>query len=386
MTTHTLSAASNTSSGASNTPNAVSMTTHTSSTATYTLSAANTAVNTSSAAGVALTTSRAPHNSLLQSFTEHPGRSLKKRKATRARRARMYLSVFSGFTAQSSHNLSTVAQQDALGSTSSTRDTASPQESACGCSPQSSSSGVVTSNIQSTTTPATANTNTSAQGSNSTQQSVLGSTDSIQGTSTPQASSYGCSRQSMFAFLESTPKQQSVLGSTDSTQGTSTPQASSYGSSQQSIFAFLESTPKQQSVLGSTDSTQGTSTPQASSYGSSRQSIFAFLESTPKQLQSSIASPEMVAPNTERKNPNQKATKAVVTSGIDPPQSCPEMIPSVNNVHESSMEECTASSSPSSQLTPKPSRGRKRRAKNTLNNNIIVRRSPRIAKKAKTEV
>ena len=282
-------------------------------------------------------------------------RSLKTRNIRKARRG---LSVFSGFTARSSHNLSTVAQQSAPGSTSCNRDTASPQASTSGCSPQSSSSGVATSNIRSTTTVA--------------QQNAPGSTSSTQDTASPQASTSDCSPQSSSSGVAA-----------NNIQSTTTPATTN------TITSVQCSNSTQQSALSSTDSTPGTSTPQASSYGSSQQSTLGYPESTPKQLQSSAASPETVAPNTECKASNQKATKAVVTSSIDPPQSFPEMIPSVNNVRESSMEECTASSLPSSQLAPKLSRGRKRRAKNTPNNNNnnIVRRSPRIAaKKPKTEV
>ena len=385
MATNTSNAArmatntSNAASMATNTSNATRMATNTSnaaSMATNTLSAVNTAVittsaftNTSSAASVPLSTSSVPRASVLQSLTQPPSsgcmlcsgdptkckcglnsndqcsycnntplsctcptykifhngyieeipyrciptlyqriatKSLKTRSIRKARRERMKPDAFK---AQRSHNLSTVAQQNTLGSTSGTQDAATPQTSTSGCSLQSycSSSGVATSTTQSTTTPTTTNTNTNVQDSSSSPQNTLGTT-------------------------------------------------------------------------------QGISTQQTSSSGSSRQNISRFLESITNP---SATSTEMVAPNTECKAPYQKATKAVVTSGVIPPQSCPERNPSVNNVLESFMEECTATSSlPSSQLTPKPkSHGRKRRAKNTPNNNNIVRRSPRIAaKKARTEI
>jgi len=194
------------------------------------------------------------------------------------------------------------------------------------------------------------------------QQNALGNTSGTQDAATPQTSTSGCSPQSSSSGVAS----QSPTTPTTTNTNTSVQDGSS----------------SQWNTLGTT---QGISTQQTSSSGSSRQSISHFLESISK---SNTTSTEMVTPNTECKAPYQKATKVVVTSGVIPPQSCPERNRSVNNVLESFMEECTASSLPSSQLTPKPkSHGRKRRAKNTPNNNNIVRRSPRIAaKKARTEI
>ena len=363
MATNTSSAAST----ASNTSNATRM-------ATNTLSAVNTAVittsaftNTSSAASVALSTSSVPHASVPQSLTQPPGSGcmLCSGDPTKCKcglnsndqcsycnntplscTCPTYKIFHNGYIDEIPYRcIPTLYQRIATKSlkTRSIRKARRERMKLDAFMAQSSH-----------------NLSTVAH-----QQNALGNTSGTQDAATPQTSTSGCSPQSSSSGV-----------ATSNTQSTTTPTTTNTNTSVQ------DGSSSQWNTLGTT---QGISTQQTSSSGSSRQSISCFLESISK---SNTTNTEMVAPNTECKAPYQKATKVVVTSGVIPPQSCPERNRSANNVLESFMEECTASSPPSSQLTPKPkSHGRKRRAKNTPNNNNIVRRSPRIAaKKARTEI